>query len=130
MVERGRSHYTATVLRRWLLLLICLALSLQAPAFARPAQGPCPMQAEMAAMVEAGGLAAGDLHECCNDAETIAQTGKTCKSAPEYSPTTVALPHAPAHGAAVLLRHELPPPALTVWGADPPASPWRPPASR
>jgi hypothetical protein len=114
--------------RRWLLLLMCLALPLQAPAFTWQAQSPCPMEAEMAALLAAGELAAKDLPDCCNDAETFARTGKACKTGQECAATLLALPPARVVGATGLLRHEPPPFATSTWDAAPPANLWRPPA--
>lgn len=114
--------------RRWLLLLMCLALPLQAPAITWQTQSPCPMEAEMAAMLAAGDLAAEDLPDCCNDVETFAQTGKACKAGQECAATTLAVPPAAVPAATGLLRHEAPLFAASARHAAPPASLWRPPA--
>jgi hypothetical protein len=115
--------------RRWLLLLICVALPLQAAASTWQFKAPCPMEAEMAALLAAGELAGGDLPDCCNDAETFALTGKACKTGQECGAATTALP-APATGRMAAPQcHERPQPVAAWWPAGLVANPWRPPTS-
>ena len=63
-------------LRVFLFLLLSTALPLQGYAHFASPKLPCPM--EQMAMMEAAD--AGAMDDCCNDAETAAQTGKPCKS--------------------------------------------------
>lgn len=117
------------MLRRWLLLLICLTLPLQA--FATQAQPPCcPMAAEMAAQLASGDLAAADLHECCNDAQTFAITGEACKSGQKCCLNSpVAVPISPVTRAVLPLDQAPPPVAAAPRPPGSLASPWRPPQS-
>lgn len=64
-------------LRVVLFLLISIALPLQGYAHFVVPKVPCPM--EPLAMMGMADAAA--MHDCCNDAETAAKTGKPCKSA-------------------------------------------------
>lgn len=83
----------------------------------------------MAEMLASGELAAADLPDCCNDADTFAKTGKACKPGQECSVGSFAMP------AAVLPWRSLPPavePVARLMVLMPPdivALPWRPPAS-
>ena len=63
-------------LRVFLFLLLAIAVPLQGYAhFAQPLV-PCPMEdTAMMAMVDAD-----TAHDCCDDADTAAKTGKACKS--------------------------------------------------
>jgi hypothetical protein len=115
--------------RRWLLLLICVALPLQAAASAWQFQAPCPMEAEMAALLASGELAGEDLPDCCSDAETFALTGKACKTGQECGAATTALPAPATRRMVALQRHERPQPVAVGWPPGPVASPWRPPTS-
>lgn len=125
----GRCAYTACMFRRWLLLVMCVALPLHASASTWQFKAPCPMEAEMAALLASGDLAGEDLPDCCNDAETFALTGKACKTGQECGATTTALP-APAAGCvAALQRHERPQLVAAWWPPGPAANPWRPPTS-
>lgn len=115
--------------RRLVFLLVCLGLTLQvqaARAFDKP---PCPMEATMQAMLDAGDLEPADLPECCNDLPTQAATGQACKSGNDCSAHAAMMPAATPRAVAAL-------PAAAVAQAPPPASratalatPWRPPAS-
>lgn len=115
--------------RRLVFLLVCLGLTLQVQA-ARPFdKPPCPMEAMMQAMLDAGDLDPADLPECCNDLPTYAATGQACKFGKDCSaPAAMMLAATPAAAAAM--------PASTVAQVAPPAAraaplatPWRPPAS-
>jgi len=73
--EGARYIETMRRFRVFLFLLLSIAVPLQGYAhFALP-KAPCPM--EQMAMMDAADAAA---HDCCNDAETAAKTGKACKS--------------------------------------------------
>jgi hypothetical protein len=119
------------MVRRWLLLLICLALPLQPPAFATQAQPPCcPMAAQMAAQLAAGELAAAELPACCNDAAAFALTGQTCPSGQECCLNSpVAVPISPVTRAVLPLDQAPPPAATAPWSPGSLASPWHPPRS-
>ena len=64
-------------LRVFLFLLLSIALPVQGYAQFVVPKMPCPME-QMAKM---DGAEAAAMHDCCNDAETAAKTGKPCKSA-------------------------------------------------
>jgi hypothetical protein len=117
------------VIRRWILSLLLVVLPLQGMAAALPATTPCPMEAEMAQVLASGYIAAADLPDCCNDAETFARTGEPCKPGQDCSVASIAFP-------AALLPVRSEPPALVpvpwLMAIAPPdivALPWRPPAS-
>lgn len=80
-------------------------------------------------MLAAGEMAAADLPDCCNDADTFARTGKACKSSQECSVGSFAMP------ASMLLSRSPPPavePVARLMAPMPPdivALPWRQPAS-
>jgi hypothetical protein len=62
--------------RKFILVLLAIAFPLQGYAsFALPKING-PMESAMMNMANAGVM-----HDCCNDAETAAKTGKPCKSA-------------------------------------------------
>ena len=69
-------------LRLFLLAFICVAIPLQGIASVRLALTPCPME-------QGGAEHAADMdlqmagHDCCNDEETAAKTGKMCKTGQE-----------------------------------------------
>lgn len=69
--------------RLFLLMLLCLAVPLQGLADVHMLSAPCPMEqsdhmAQMQ-MVDMDAQTMAD-HDCCNDAETAAKTGKMCKT--------------------------------------------------
>jgi hypothetical protein len=118
------------VLRRLVLVLVCLGLALQGAVARTLAAQPCPMEATMQSMVAAGELGEAQLPDCCNDLQTFATTGKPCKTGHDASPTPT-LGLAPAPGCVVAAPASATPPA--VLRASPPAPvslPWRPPAPR
>lgn len=69
--------------RLFLLMLLCLAIPLQGIAGVHMLSAPCPME-------QSGGMAQMQMadmdqqamadHDCCNDADTAAKTGKMCKT--------------------------------------------------
>lgn len=65
---------------RFLLTLLCLAIPLQGMAGVRAIEQPCPMEQEMAQMDHDQQVAIAAEHDCCNDPETAAHTGKFCKT--------------------------------------------------
>lgn len=115
-------------MRAFLTLLLCFLLAFQGSWAAHAAQDPCPMghhgDASWVA-AQASGASAGD---CCHDAETMAQTGKMCKTdMPCGSFAACILPllttqFAPLQACSVL-------PALTaVIASVSPSGIWRPPS--
>ncbi len=66
--------------RLFLLTLLCLSIPLQGIAGVCMAASPCPMDQEMMAMSADIGHEAAMEHDCCNDADTFAKTGKMCKT--------------------------------------------------
>lgn len=70
-------------LRLFLLMLLCLAIPLQGVAGVHMLSAPCPMEQSggtaQATMADMDQQAMAD-HDCCNDAETAAKTGKMCKT--------------------------------------------------
>lgn len=69
--------------RTLLLLILCLAIPLQGFAALVALEPHCPMEA-----VSMGSMDDADdsmLHDCCNDEETAAKTGKLCKTGQECS---------------------------------------------
>lgn len=62
--------------------VLCFAISLQGFAGVALPEKPCPMQSGAQA-VEVVAMAAD--HDCCNDADTFATTGKLCKTGQECS---------------------------------------------
>jgi hypothetical protein len=123
------------MLRRVVLIVLCLAVALQAWAGSPSGDEPCPMAAEMAAemaaMASAAGTATGDLgDDCCNDAATFAKTGQPCKSGQDcQAPALWAVPVKP-WVAPVLQPPALQTAALCAAPCGGPALVWRPPALR
>lgn len=108
------------------LIVLCLSIGLQSPAHARPAKAPCPMeQSESATAVDDP---MPMQHDCCNDAETVAKTGKLCKTAMECQSSSPCLLVSPAHGYVSKFAAHAPRSAERVRPADSPTSVWRPPA--
>ena len=113
-------------LRIFLFLLISIALPLQGYAHFVVPKVPCPMEPmAMMDMVDAAAM-----HDCCNDAETAAKTGKLCKSAQpcqsigqfQTFPQQDALPL----GLASSVRF---PRLATIPVSFDPSATWRPPTS-
>lgn len=67
-------------MRTLLLLILCLAIPLQGFAAMVALEPPCPMEATAAGSMDASDSMA---HDCCNDADTVAKTGKLCKMGQE-----------------------------------------------
>lgn len=69
--------------RLFLLMLLCLAIPLQGIASVHMRSAPCPMeQSDNMAQMQMADMdqqAMAD-HDCCNDADTAAKTGKMCKT--------------------------------------------------
>lgn len=64
--------------------LLCFAISIQGFAGVALPEKPCPMQfaAQSAEIITMAAMAD---HDCCNDADTFAKTGKLCKTGQECS---------------------------------------------
>lgn len=62
-------------MKRVLLLILCLAIPLQGFAAVGMLEPPCPMEIPVVGETADG----ASLHDCCNDADTFAKTGKSCK---------------------------------------------------
>ncbi|MBN8760227.1 hypothetical protein [Thiobacillus sp. 65-1402] len=114
-------------LRVFLFLLLSIAVPLQGYAhFAQPLV-PCPMgAAAMMALVDADAA-----HDCCEDAETAAKTGKTCKSG---QPCQTGGQHFSVYTSGLLPQEPVPATRFPHIAADmfsfDPAAAWRPPAQR
>ena len=113
-------------MRAFMAFLLCLTIAFQGIANAHAFEQPCPMeQGTHAVMLDAPAVA----HDCFNDADTAAKTGKLCKSGQEcsvshafaVSPLTVAS-HAPA-SCRIATTADLAPPSFD------PSAVWRPPTS-
>jgi hypothetical protein len=116
--------------RLFLLMLLCLAVPLQGIAGMRMLSAPCPMESGHMAQMQIADMdqqAMAD-HDCCNDAETVAKTGKMCKTGqdcqvsvlyPASRVSSLSLPVAPATQYLSLV--------LPVRSFDA-SSVWRPPA--
>jgi hypothetical protein len=80
------------MIRRWLTVLLCLGLALQGPAARALEQMPCPMEAQMQALLQAGAIDPAELPDCCNDLQTWLDTGQLCKTGNGiHAPATWAL---------------------------------------
>ena len=108
-------------------ILFSLALVFQGATHARAAQPPCPMEqsGEVAHVDETAGNSQGD---CCNDADTVAKTGKLCKTGAECQAASAGLVVAYAYS--FVVADSATPPRF-VERLDLiriPSSVWRPPA--
>ena len=119
--------YTRGVLRRLLTLLICACLVAPGGGLALASETPCPMQAEMEAMVLAGERDSVDLPDCCNDLQTWAETGQLCKPGLDAAGTLAWAP-APMLACPGITSAAGPIPSPGPGHAvAPPGAPWRPP---
>ena len=123
---KGGTRYSQTMrrFRTFLFLLLSIAVPLQGYAhFAMP-KAHCPM--EQAAMLNAADAVA---HDCCNDADTAAKTGKACKSGQPCQSVGSLLP---VTGLGDLPRDLAPavrfPRLADIAFTFDPAATWRPPA--
>ena len=76
--------------RLFLLTLLCFAIPLQGMASVRMLAAPCPMeQQDSMAQMQMSDMdqhtASAAEHDCCNDADTAAKTGKMCKTGQDCS---------------------------------------------
>ena len=112
-------------MRRLLMLGLCLMFALQGAVQASVVEKPCPMKRAGHAHATHAGTTA---HDCCNDADTAAKTGKACKTGQAC----------PAVGAWLTNSQDLPPcqPSTVSLVSSPQAfvlridsgGHWRPPA--
>jgi hypothetical protein len=118
------------VVRRLLLILICVGLAVHVSAARALAKTPCPMEATMQAMLAAGDLDPADLPDCCNDLQTYAVTGQLCKSGADCGGSTTAawIPAQPM-SALTVVTSAIPVARPAPPFAVPAAQPWRPPAA-
>ena len=117
------------VFRRFALLLVCIGLALQGMTVHAAEPAPCPMEAQMQAMLAAGELNPADLPDCCNDPQTWAATGELCKPGVDCGagPALGMAGAVPLHWGVVLSVVPGLQPALMH--PVPVATPWRPPAT-
>lgn len=119
------------VIRRFLFVLICVGLALQAPAVRALEKSSCPMEATMQAMLAVGDLDSADLPNCCNDLQTFAATGHLCKSGIDCGASPAAFwPPAQPSSALTAAGSAIPVARPVRPFASPTAQPWRPPATR
>ncbi len=112
-------------LRVFLFMLLSVALPLQGYASFSVPKPSCPME-QMGVMDMADTDA---MHDCCNDAETAAKTGKPCKTA---QPCQSVVQFLPFSGLDILSQElatsvRFPHLADVLFSFDPAAT-WRPPA--
>lgn len=63
------------LLNLFLITLLCIAIPLQGIASMVVTKTPCPAEA-----VDMASMDTDHEHSCCNDADTVAKTGKPCKA--------------------------------------------------
>jgi hypothetical protein len=121
-------------LRRLVVIcLVILGVSLQGIAGVRAFEAPCPMMQGAAGSIDGVSIdsvtMASDMsHDCCNDADTFAKTGKPCKT--DLSCQT--LSQAPQSGYTIALFAPTAEPVAPCRDravrAHDPSAVWRPPA--
>jgi hypothetical protein len=117
------------MLRRLLTLLLCASLALQGATVALAAESPCPMQAEMAAMAQAGDLDLADLPDCCNDLQTWADTGQLCTTGVDCQGFVAWAPAPAAQGVPAGPSSALHQALIAAEPMARPGTPWRPPSA-
>lgn len=129
---RARRHaasYTAAVLRRLLSLILCACLALQGATVALATEAPCPMEAEMAALVLAGELDPADLPDCCNDMQAWAETGQLCKTGADCQGLAAWALASAGRGVGAAPSSDAPGTLNIPAPTAPPDAPWRPPTA-
>ncbi len=112
-------------LQRPFLYLLCLALPVQGSTFGVVLSAPCPMEATMAAStVEMPGA-----HDCCNDADAAARTGKPCKTGQDCAAGSVAMLTASLAAPVFPQACTGSPCAVPTRAGFQPGAIWRPPTS-
>jgi hypothetical protein len=114
-------------MRTFVSMLICLALVFQSATHARALQPPCPMEqsGHDADLSLTAGASQGD---CCNDEDTVAKTGKLCKTGAECQSTSVCLLVGYFSPSLVVDTSAPPHFVARLDPLDSPHSVWRPPA--
>lgn len=132
MIPNWHGSPRIRVMRRALVLLLCLLMPLQAFAGMPVVPAPCPMQGMMAMEENASGMEetlAQAMEDCCNDLATFERTGQPCKSAQSCAAPAVGMPpFQPLVPQAQAAQDPLAP----VWRSPPQGSLsrlWRPPTS-
>ena len=120
--------YTAVVPNRLLTLLLCVCLALQGASVALASESPCPMEAEMKAMILAGDLDPADLSDCCNDMQTWADTGHLCKSGTDCQVFAAWAPAPGTSGSKAAPSSSLLAALEASSSTFRPGTPWRPPS--
>jgi hypothetical protein len=117
------------MLRRLLILAVCACLGLQGvgPTFA--AESPCPFEADMVAGVLSGELDATDLPDCCNDLQTLAETGHLCDPGLDRAGLGVWAPAPSAREVGMASGSDPVERSAATTPNAPPDAPWRPPAA-
>lgn len=111
------------LLNLFLITLLCFAIPLQGIAGMAVTKTPCP--AEAAGLMSAG--SDGD-HACCNDADTVAKTGKSCKAEKDCQPASPAMINpTESRLSAILGSEKITAPGGLVSTVYPSAT-WRPPS--
>lgn len=117
------------MLHRILTLLLCACLALQGASVALASEVPCPMAAEMEALVLAGELNPADLSDCCNDLQAWAETGSLCKTGVDCQGMLSLAPAATARAVATAASSGHPVGLTLLAPTAPPGAPWRPPSA-
>lgn len=108
--------------------LLCLGVSIQGFARVAALEAPCPMMQAGVESVDDSAMQGDMSHDCCNDAATLAKTGKLCKT----DLSCQAFSQAPQTAYTVVLfaptsERSVPFPDRVIRPHDP-APVWRPPA--
>lgn len=117
--------------RLFLLMLLCFAVPIQGIAEVHVLSAPCPMeQSDHMAQMQMVDMDTQDManHDCCNDIETVAKTGKMCKTGQDC-PVSALYPASLAISLSVVMAPATLHPSLvlSVRSFDA-SSVWRPPA--
>ncbi|MGQ3055348.1 MAG: hypothetical protein ACT6S0_26465 [Roseateles sp.] len=117
------------MIRRVLLILVCLGLALQGGAVRALEKAPCPMEAEMQTLPTAGDPYPAELADCCNDMQTYAATGHLCKLGTDCNTPPAMAPASKPGTAGAAAASSGPQAGLVSALSAPGATPWRPPAT-
>jgi hypothetical protein len=82
------------IFRIILIIALCIAVPFQAVAGTLLVSAPCPMMQDQSdtMMQHMADMNNAAQHDCCNDADTVAKTGKLCKTGQECPSSSVYLP--------------------------------------
>ena len=103
--------------------LLCLFIALQGNAKVHEFQKPCPMEHK------AGSDFSEKTGDCCNDAETVAKTGKLCKTVDTCSSSGASLCLSSPLGRCIPQRFDLTPQIQSQHASADLLGVWRPPTS-